>query len=273
MRGANAGLPLEDIVATLRLPPHLESREDLRPLYGELSWSVRGIYTSSLGWFDGQPEALYPFPRADAAKLDVSLIGVDTLISRSKTLLAGGQPDAALHLLEKLRHAGKDTDASRALRVEGLRALAQRTPNTNGRAYLLTAAAEAEAGTRLALKRPVLDDELLRRIPLDVFFTPMPNRLKVEAARDQHATVAWAFADEGEKFWVTVRRGVAEVARGQPLPGTPAPLATIKTTGLKWRRLAVQLDAAPTALLGDDFDVDGDLVALGRFLSLFERGF
>ena len=100
----------------------------------------------------------------------------------------------------------------------------------------------------------------------------MGARLEPDRAGDAHESIAIRFTDSDARYVVTVRRGVAELVRGEPLPGTPAPLARITTDTDTWKRLALQQDSAAWALLGDRLTVDGSLLDLRRFLAYFRRG-
>lgn len=76
--------------------------------------------------------------------------------------------------------------------------------------------------------------------------------------------------DVAESWTITVRRGVAEVREGTPLPGTPEPVATITTTSRTWIGLALDVRDPAAALIAGDLEVDnpgGVLTFLGRFQS------
>ncbi len=117
-----------------------------------------------------------------------------------------------------------------------------------------------------------VDDELRAGLPIDLFFAAMGARLMPERAGAAHESISVHFRDTDDHYVVTVRRGVAEVVRGEPLPGTPTPLASITTDTDTWKRLALEQDSAAWALLGDHLDVDGSLLDLRRFLAYFRRG-
>jgi len=268
LRGANAGRDVDSLAASIGLPPQLADKPALTELYGQIDWSVRAIYGAELGWFDERPEQLYP--QQDAAAREVAMMGgPPALLREVEAALARDEPRWALHLLAKLRAAGTP-DPSPELSIRALQTLGEQTHNSNGRAYLLEAA--------IRLRRPVapfavaVDDELRAGLPIDLFFAAMGARLMPERAAAAHESIAVHFRDTDDHFVVTVRRGVAEVVRGDPLPGTPTPLASITTDTDTWKRLALEQDSAAWALLGDQLDVDGSLLDLRRFLAYFRRG-
>ena len=69
VRGMNEGKDVFTLMHEIKLPPELVVGEG----YGNLIWSIRGIYEGYAGWFDLQPATMYDVPMAavfpDLAKL------------------------------------------------------------------------------------------------------------------------------------------------------------------------------------------------------------
>ena len=80
------------------------------------------------------------------------------------------------------------------------------------------------------------------------------------------------FTDEGRIFTITVRLGIAEVVEGEPLPGTPDPIATIVTDGPTWKRLAVQALNPVEAVATGSLAIEGDTLAALAFTKRFRKG-
>lgn len=274
---ANEGVPIERIAQEMALPAWLAEDPALAPLYGQLDWSARAIYGSHLGWFDGRPEALYPVPASDIAARSVGMMGGRDAVRRAaQTAQDEGDPRWALHLLSLLRDAG-ELDATPgsegALAIAAaLEAVGEQVGNSNGRGYLLESAYELREGMAEPLvPRPA--PQMLDGIPIAQFFEVMASRLIPELASDTHESVRFEFEDTREVFHVTIRRGVAEVVAGpEPLPGTPAPIATVHTRTGVWRRLATDLESPVSALASGDLRVEGDALAFQAFTSRFRRG-
>lgn len=273
VRGANAGLSRAKIAESVTLPTELADKPWLRELYGQLDWSALSIYDAELGWFDGQPEQLYPVANAAIERREIELMGgvaaVRAAASKSE------DPRMRLHLLGKLRRSGMIGEDQRAelesAYVEALRAVAEQVSNTNGRGYLLEYALELEAGAAKPID-PELSDELLREVPVGLFFAAMPTRLKLELAGDVDECLKLELTDTGASLWISVRRGVVEVARGRPYPGTPEPFATLTTDSLTWKRIALQLDTAGGAVTSGRLKIDGPLGRVQAFFDRFDRG-
>lgn len=58
VEGMNAGQSLDDIAASLSLPPELADKPWLGEFYGKASWSAKAFAIGTLGWYDGNPTHL-----------------------------------------------------------------------------------------------------------------------------------------------------------------------------------------------------------------------
>jgi alkyl sulfatase BDS1-like metallo-beta-lactamase superfamily hydrolase len=273
VRGANAGWTRAQIAESVTLPAELADKPWLRELYGQLDWSALSIYDAELGWFDGQPEQLYPLPNAELERREIELMGGVAAVRAAAS--KSDDPRLRLHLLGKLRRSGMIGDDQReefeTAYIEALRAVAEQISNTNGRGYLLEYALELEAGPAEPID-PVLSDEFLREIPVGLFFEAMPTRLKLELAGDVDECLKLVLSDTDSSLWISVRHGVVEVARDRPFPGTPEPFATLTTDSLTWKRIALQLDTAGGAVTSGRLKIDGPLGRVQAFFDRFDRG-
>ena len=275
VRGANQGLSMDELAESIALPEHLAQQEFNKQFYGQVDWSVRAIYTNNLGWFDGRAETLYTLPAGDTAAREVELMGgADAVLALADKALQDNDLRWAAHLLAKLRKSNPD-DAVQARATEKLAAayerLAETTFNTNGRAYLLETAHELRNGLA-APDTPEINPRLAESISLDHIFAIMASKLDPERAMDVHESVLFKFTDLDEQYVVTVRRGVAEVVRGEPLPGTPKPVAALTTDSVTYKRLALGLEQPAAMFASGKIKIKGGMPALLAFLKRFDTG-
>lgn len=270
VRGANAGLDVDTIAASAALPPHLAEARPLLELYGQVDWSARAIYSNRLGWFDGRTTTLYP--PAEPLRREVDLMGGSArVLAVARQALDGDDPRWAGHLLDKLRRAGIDDPQIDAMRAEAWAALAARVPNSNGRGWLATRSAALATGEVRPEAELELNERLLDRLPMEAVFVVMPARLNLVAAGDRHEAIRIDTRDaEPRVFTLVLRRGVLEVTEGEPLPGTPAPSATLQIDTPTFVRLALGQLPAAEALAEGLLEVDDLGAALG-FLALFQQ--
>ena len=133
VRGMNAGKDIYTLMREIKLPAHLDIGEG----YGNLSWSVRGIYEGYAGWFDENPATMYETPVSSAYSDLVKLAGGAAAVAR----LAGervdkGQAVEALHLADVALSVEPDNRAALEARLKALEALRSRCRNINERGWL-----------------------------------------------------------------------------------------------------------------------------------------
>ena len=277
VRGANAGRTVDALAEEIKLPDHLARSPYVKEIYGQVDWSVRGIYGSNLGWFDGRPEALYPLPSPEAARREIAMMGgADAVMAAAIQARDHGDTRWAVHLFSKLQtsrsFSGNNLSSLLNELTSSYEKLGAEVSNINGIAYLY-GSAYALAHPDSPRRPPALDDELLRHVPLRTFFQVMAVRLIPQKAMDIHESMQWVFPDEKTRYVITVRHGVAEIAEGDPLPGTPSPIATLTMDGMTWRRIAIARESPVRALASRKIKVKGSWLGALRFFGRFVRGY
>ena len=270
VRAANAGESTDAMAARITLPAHLVDRPGLAELYGQIDWSVRGIYASNLGWFDGRADRLYP--AKDIPAREIALMGgADAVLAAAETALTDGDHRWAAHLLGKLRDGQLlASDILNPRLAKAYRAIGKAQANTNGRAYLLEMARGLEQGFEIP-PRPKVDDAFLAALPVAMIFDAMPAALKADEALLVESVLRVQLTDTGTQWTVNIRRGVAEIIEGEPLPETPAPDVTLTCTSFVWKGLALDRIDAVVALTTGELEVD-DVGKAIELLALFKTG-
>ena len=147
IRGINAGLTPDELAEQIKLPPHLAEAPYLQPFYGNVSWSVRSMFTGNLGWFDGDAATLQPLTRREQARLVARLAGGEKeLVRHAKELLEKKEFQAALELTGHLIQLNPGHAEAKDIRIKALSALGEREENPNARHYYLTEALEIRDG-------------------------------------------------------------------------------------------------------------------------------
>ncbi|MBL8554723.1 MAG: MBL fold metallo-hydrolase [Phenylobacterium sp.] len=145
VRGMNEGKGVFELMRTVKLPPALDVGEG----YGQIAWSVRGIYEGYAGWFDGDAATMYAVSPAEAEAELVALGGGAAPIAlRARAILAGGKPALALRLTSAALAAEPGHRDSLMVRKAALQALLAQSRNSNESGWLRAAIAQADAGLR-----------------------------------------------------------------------------------------------------------------------------
>ena len=112
VRGMNAGVPVEELVRTVVLPPELEVGEG----YGKVSWNVRAIWENYAGWFHHRSTTeLYAGDTGAVHAELAELAGPAAVVGAGWRRLEARQPVEALHLAEVALAADPDDAAARDL--------------------------------------------------------------------------------------------------------------------------------------------------------------
>lgn len=116
--GMDAGLSLDDIVATLALPQTLADKPWLGEFYGKAGWSARAFATGTLGWYDGNPTHLGTLSSATRAQHMADLAGgVDALRAQAE---ATSDLQWRLELCDHLLALGAPAETLKATTMEAL---------------------------------------------------------------------------------------------------------------------------------------------------------
>lgn len=138
----NQGKDVFKLMEEIKLPPELEVGEG----YGNLPWSVRGIYEGYAGWFDGNPTSMYPVPRAAVSKDVVELAGGPAaLLARSRALAEKGDLVSALHLVDTVLEAAPGERPALEAKIALLEQLLAASQNSNERGWLVSGIKAARA--------------------------------------------------------------------------------------------------------------------------------
>jgi len=145
VRGMNEGKDVFTLMKTIKLPPELYVGEG----YGQVAWSVRGIYEGYAGWFDGDAATMYPVSPTDAqAELAKLAGGAAPIAARAAELNAQGQPALALRLTSAALAVEPRNAAALAARREALKVLLTRSGNSNESGWLNAAIRQVDAAAK-----------------------------------------------------------------------------------------------------------------------------
>jgi uncharacterized sulfatase len=141
LAGMKKGERPDELVAHVKLPPHLAESPYLQEYYGTVEWAVRAIYSDHLGWFDGNPTRLFPLPEKDRAQRIVALAGgVPPVLSKARDAVAQGDFRWAAELADfVLAVDAANVDAKR-VKAQALSELGERQTSANARNYYLSVA-------------------------------------------------------------------------------------------------------------------------------------
>lgn len=143
LEGMRQGLGPDELVRVVKLPPHLAELDDLGEYYGNIAWTVRGIYSAYIGWFGNDPLELTVFGAREEARGMAELAGGEAaLAGRAREELAKGNALWASRLASHLLALDPENREYRALKADTLDAVAETILTATGRNYAYTVAQE-----------------------------------------------------------------------------------------------------------------------------------
>jgi alkyl sulfatase BDS1-like metallo-beta-lactamase superfamily hydrolase len=105
LEGFNAGTDVWTLMREIELPPELRVGQG----YGKVSWAVRTLWESYVGWFKLRSTTeLYPDPAPAALAELVDVAGVDATLARAEVALARGDAVVAVRLGEAVEAVSPD---------------------------------------------------------------------------------------------------------------------------------------------------------------------
>jgi len=264
IRWINRGLLPDEIVERITLPPHLASKPYLREYYGTVAWSVKNICNGYLGWFSGNATDLNPSPIKERAGAMARLAGGQkALLEHAEDALKKEDYQWVLVLADAYLALEPGAEKAVKLKVEALRGVGRNQGNANAKNYYYTQAMETEG--KLKITQAQVNPDVVERVPLGAIFSAMGARLDPEKSLGVTKSVRFRFADTDEAYTVHVRLGVAFIEKRF----APAADITVTVDSNVWKRLAAKIDSPAAAYAMGKVKVEGGILELVRFLSLF----
>jgi len=141
LAGMNRGLTPDELVFTVKLPPHLATRSYLGEFYGRVDTAVRAVFNGYVGWFDGNATHLSNLaPKDEAVQIAALAGGEQALLTALSAAQAEGNHSWALRLADYLIELGTHQAEATRAKIQSLRALAENTENAPTRNYYLSVA-------------------------------------------------------------------------------------------------------------------------------------
>jgi len=143
--GMDAGLTIDDLAHSVKLPENLANKPHLREYYGRVDFAVRAYFVGTMGWFDGNPTSLSSLSPRDEAERFIKLAGgPDKVKNEVNKARSTGDYQWALQLIDRLICSTEDTNDLDKLKAKILRQHAVSQINCPTRHYYIQCAKELE---------------------------------------------------------------------------------------------------------------------------------
>lgn len=221
VRRMNLGQTPAEIAEGLKLPAALRADWSTREFYGTVSHNAKAVYDRYMGWYDGVPANLNPWPAVEKAKLLVGALGGKKALHKQiGSAYAAGNYRWSADLAQNGVFADPTDAPARKWLADSYEQLGYQAESAIWRNIYLTGAREVRQGHADTVPESG-PSYLLAATPLGDFLSLLETTLVPEKA----GTTALAFnlvdTASGNRFAVSLANAVLVSEAGETLPGAP----------------------------------------------------
>ncbi len=221
VRRMNLGQTPAEIAEGLKLPAALRADWSTREFYGTVSHNAKAVYDRYMGWYDGVPANLNPWPAVEKAKLLVGALGGKKALHKQiGRAFAAGNYRWSADLAQNGVFADPTDAPARKWLADSYEQLGYQAESAIWRNIYLTGAREVRQGHADTVPESG-PSYLLAATPLGDFLSLLETTLVPEKA----GTTALAFnlvdTASGNRFAVSLANAVLVSEAGETLPGAP----------------------------------------------------
>lgn len=268
VRLLNMGFKPREIAETIRLPDSLAKEWFARGYYGTVSHNSKAVYQKYLGWYDANPAHLNPLPQAESAQRSLRYMGgADAVLARARDDFAKGDYRWVAEVVMQVVYAEPGNAAARALAADALEQLGYQAESGVWRNAYLSGAGELRGGLPKGPVTSAGSADVVRAIPLDLFFDYLAVRLNPAKAAGRSITVNWTFTDLNQKVLLTLENSV--LSHVMDVHAT-APDAHIQLAKATLDEISLQRKTFAQAMAAGEAKIDGDAAALGQLMAMLD---
>ena len=275
VRLMNQGLKPREIAEQLRLPDSIASEWFARGYYGTVSHNAKAVYQRYLGWYDANPAHLNPLPEAEAAKKYVAYMGgAAAVTARARADFKQGDYRWVAEVMNQVVFADPSDAWARALQADALEQLGYQAESGVWRNVYLSAALELRNGVPPPTGTSTTSADVIRAIPLGLFFDYLAVRLNAQAAAGKRLVINWVFPDVNQRARMTLENSVLSHAMDRQAPDADATItlarATLDQITLRQKTFAAALQTGEARVTGDAAKLSELLGLLDNFPATFD---
>jgi alkyl sulfatase BDS1-like metallo-beta-lactamase superfamily hydrolase len=271
LRYMNQGYTMLEIAEMVEPPDALGKRWENRGYYGSVNHDIKAIYAFYIGWFDGNPSNLHPYPPAEAGQRYVEAMGgAEAVIAKGREAFEAGDYRWVSELVNHLVFADPSNIEARELVADALEQLGYQAENGTWRNFYLTGAQELRVGVKgVPIANPQGADTVAA-MPHDLLFDFLAVRLDGPRATAAGAEfgIALDFTDTDEHFLLKVKNGVLNHRSGKD--GFDGDVTVTLTREILNGLLLAPAGGGSNGGTPDGLEIVGRRETLGEFLGMLD---
>ncbi len=267
VRLMNAGHTEMEIGEQIALPESLAGDWFNRGYYGTMSHNSKAVYQRYMGWYDGNPANLNPWPPEEAGRRYVDAMGgPDAALEVARKAYGAGDYRWAAQVANHLAFADPANQPAREVMARSFEQLAYQAEGMLWRNMYLVAAREARK-TPDVQAISTLSPDMVQAIDTADILELLAVRVNPQAAKGKDVSVRFVFPDRKERFLVSLRNSV--LVQQPDAPGEADATVTLPRMAL----VAMLFGQATPAQLADAgrLTVEGDAASLQALLSSLDQ--
>ena len=255
VRRMNQGQTAPEIAEGLVQPPELSGQWFNHGYYGTYSHNSKAVYQFYLGWYDGNPVNLNPWPPQERARRYIAAMGgAKKVITLARKAIAEGDYRWASELLNHVVFADPANAEARALLADSYEQQGYQAESGIWRNQFLSAARDLRQGYKVPAGSGSQSQDLIAAVPTQLLMDSVSTRY--DPARMTAAPIAIniELTDRGEVIGIEAGKTVLLARVGQPVANPAVVLKGPRRLilGLLFLKLPLaQLEAAGLKVEGD----------------------
>ena len=230
--------------------------------YGTVNQNVKATYVKYLGWFDGNPSTLHPYPPVEGGKKYVEFMGGATaVLAKARRSYEQGDYRWVAEVVKHVVFSEPHDREARHLLADAYEQLGYQAESGPWRNFYLSGARELRDGVKKVKGDSSASDSAVEAMPLDMFFDLLAVRLNGPKAAGRRITVNWVFTDTQERYCLRLENCTLNHTAGV-LAGKPDVTVTLTRESLN--RLALKQSTFRKE------EAEGHLRVKGKKLKLHE---
>ncbi len=255
VRLMNHGYVGAEIADMITMPASLNQEWSAHSFYGSLKHNIRAIYQRYLGYYDGHPANLDALPPAAAAAKSVEYMGgASAVLEKARRDYARGEFRWVAQVVSQLVFADPVNRDARELAADALEQLGYQAESATARNAYLQGAFELRNGTPVLPGGAGAAPDLIRSLPLDMYFDYLAVRLDGDKAAGKRIVLNWLFTDSGQKYVLNLENSALTCAPDAQAANADATLsltrATLDEISLQKTTFVAALESGKIAVAG-----------------------
>jgi alkyl sulfatase BDS1-like metallo-beta-lactamase superfamily hydrolase len=269
VRLMNHGYVGAEIAEMVKLPASLNQEWSAHSFYGNLKHNVRAIYQRYLGHYDGNPANLDALPPAEFAKKSIEYMGgAESALKKAREDYARAEYRWVAQVASQLVFADPANREARELAADAFEQLAYQSESATARNAYLQGASELRNGVPNLGRGSGTSPDIVRSLPLDMYFDFMGVRLNGEKAAGKTIVLNWRLTDTRQEYVLNLDNGALTYVEDSQADEADA---TVTLTRATLDEISMRTTTFESALQSGQISVTGKREKLVELLEMLDN--